>query len=77
MTNMTLAVPNELKHKMEHFPEMNWSEVARQAFDQKISDLEFLEKIKSKSKVTEKDAIKWGRELSERVAKRILSKRKK
>src|SRR3989344_5713898 len=39
MTTMTLAVPSELKHKMETFPEMNWSEVARQAFMQRIKDL--------------------------------------
>jgi len=42
MTTMTLAVPSELKHKMEEFPEMNWSEIARQAFIQRIKDLEFL-----------------------------------
>ena len=45
MVTMTLAVPGELRHKMESFPEMNWSEVARQAFNQKISDLEFLRKF--------------------------------
>src|SRR3989344_5942325 len=45
MTTMTLAVPSELKHKMENFPEMNWSEVARKAFKQKIKDLELFEKF--------------------------------
>lgn len=67
---MTLAVPNELKNKMDTFPELNWSEVARQAFSQKIEDLEFLEKFKSKSKVTEKEALKLGAELNKRLAKR-------
>ena len=62
MTTMTLAVPEKLKHKMESFPEMNWSEVARQAFMQKIEDLEFLRKFKSKSKLTENEALKLGAE---------------
>ena len=70
MTTMTLAVPSELKHKMETFPEMNWSEVARQAFMQRINDLEFLKKFKSESTLTEKDALRLGRELNKNLAKR-------
>ena len=70
MTTMTLAVPSELKHKMETFPEMNWSEVARQAFMQRIKDLEFLRKFKSDSTLTEEDAIRLGRELNKNLAKR-------
>ena len=70
MTTMTLAVPSELKHKMETFPEMNWSEVARQAFTQRIKDLEFLKKFKSDSTLTEEDALRLGRELNKNLAKR-------
>ena len=32
MVTMTLAVPKDLKERMDSFPEINWSEVARQAF---------------------------------------------
>ena len=70
MTTMTLAVPSELKDKMEKFPEMNWSEVARQAFLQRIKDLEFLRKFKSDSTLTEEDALRLGRELNKNLAKR-------
>ncbi len=75
MVTMTLAVPDELRNKMETFPEINWSEVARQAFNQKISDLEFLRKFKSKSTFTEEDALKLGRELNAKLAKKFLKKR--
>lgn len=67
---MTLAVPSELKGKMEKFPEMNWSEVARQAFAQRIKDLEFLKRFKSDSTLTEEDALRLGRELNKNLAKR-------
>ena len=70
MVTLTLAVPEELKNKMDSFPEMNWSEVARQAFLQKLSDLEFLREFKSKSKLTEQEALKLGRELSKKLAKK-------
>lgn len=74
MVTMTLAVPQELKHKMEIFPEMNWSEVARQAFMQKVEDMEFLMKFKAKSKLTDEDALRLGTEVSKAVSKRLKSR---
>jgi len=70
MTTMTLAIPSELKHKMDSFTEMNWSEVARQAFIQRIRDLEFLKKFKENSTLTEEDALRMGAELNKKLAKR-------
>lgn len=70
MVNVTLSIPTDLKHKMDNFAEINWSAVAREAFDEKINDLEFIKKFKSKSTFTEKDALKLGRELNQRLAKR-------
>ncbi|MBS3067154.1 hypothetical protein J4450_00505 [Candidatus Micrarchaeota archaeon] len=71
MTTMTLAVPAELKLKLEEFPEINWSEVARQAFMQKIKDLEFLKQFKAESKMTDEEALKLGREVRKGIAKRV------
>ena len=71
MTTLTLAVPDEMKKKMDSFPEMNWSEVARQAFMQKIEDMEFLRKFKEKSKLTEEDALRLGKEVSKSVSDRL------
>ena len=72
MVNVTLSIPTDLKHKMENFAEINWSAVAREAFDEKINDLEFIKKFKSKSTLTEKDAINLGKELNRRLAKRRI-----
>lgn len=77
MVTMTLAVPEELKRRMDMFPEMNWSEVARQAFFQRIEDLEFLKRFKEKSTLTEEEALKLGAEVSRKLTKRYLSKRGK
>ena len=71
MTTLTLAVPDEMKRKMDSFPEMNWSEVARQAFMQKIEDMDFLRKFKEKSKLTEVDALKLGKEVSKSISDRL------
>lgn len=74
MVNVTLSIPVDLKHKMDNFAEINWSAVAREAFDEKINDLEFIKKFKAKSTITEEDALKLGRELSQRLAKRRSAK---
>ena len=70
MVNITLSVPQELKQKMDSFMEINWSAVAREAFDEKIGDLEFIKKFKAKSTFTEEDALRFGRELNKNLAKR-------
>lgn len=70
MVNITLSVPQELKQKMDLFAEINWSAVAREAFDEKIRDLGFIKKFKAKSTFTEEDAIRLGRELNKNLAKR-------
>ena len=75
MPVISLSVPDDLKRKMDSFKEINWSAVARQAFDQKISDLELLNKIKSDSALTEEDARKLGRELTQGLARKYQARR--
>lgn len=63
MVNMTLSVPEELRVVMNRHSEINWSEVARQAFKEKAAQLELLDSIASRSKLTEKDALELGRKI--------------
>ena len=70
MANLTLAIPTDLRAKMDRFPEMNWSEVARQAIVQKTRQLEQLNQLFSKSTLTEQDTIEIGRQIKRRVWKR-------
>lgn len=49
MPNMTLAIPVDLKEKMDKFKEMNWSEVARQAIREKTLLLERMSQMLSGS----------------------------
>lgn len=70
MTNMTLAVPEELHKIMEKHKEIKWSEVARQAIWEKAKKLEIMDNILSKSKLTEQDALELGRRINEGIAKK-------
>lgn len=68
MANLTLAIPEELKARMNQFPEINWSEVARQAIAEKTSLLERMQTLLSKSDLTPQDALTLGRQVKRRVA---------
>ena len=62
---------SELKQKMDAFVEINWSAVAREAFDDKIRDMEFIKKFKAKSTLTEADALRLGKEVSKSLSNRL------
>lgn len=70
MTNMTLAVPEDLKRIMEKHREIKWSEVARQAIWEHAKRLELMDKLVSKSKLTEKDAFEIGQKVKKETARR-------
>ena len=67
MTNITLSMPDELMKRMRIFSEIKWSEVARKAIEKRVEDLEVMNKIVSKSKLTEKDV----EEISKRIKSRL------
>ncbi len=69
MANLTLSIPNELKKNMEDFPEINWSEVARDSIKKKIVQLNFLKSFQIDSEISPEDALKLGREISELLLK--------
>ena len=65
MANITLSIPKELKKEMEKFPEINWSEVARDSIKKKIAQLNFLKGFRMDSDITPDDALKLGKEINQ------------
>jgi len=72
MVSITLSVPQEMKHEMDTFQDINWSAVARQAIKRKILLLEKFKQFTKDSDFTEEDALKLGAE----VSKKALAKHK-
>ncbi len=70
MTNMTLAIPEDLKKIMEKHKTIKWSEVARQAMWDKARKLELMDVLVAKSEMTEEDALVLGRKIKHGIAKR-------
>ncbi|MFB6246685.1 MAG: hypothetical protein ABEI74_03795 [Candidatus Pacearchaeota archaeon] len=70
MPVITLSVPEDLKKEMDKNKFINWSEVARQAIKEKVSQLSLLNSIAKDSKLTKKDAIEMGREIKKSMHER-------
>lgn len=70
MSNITVSVPEELKHKMESFKIINWSEVARESFSKRVEQLKILESFTKESELTKEDALRLGRKVNEILAKK-------
>ena len=71
MTNLTLAVPAKLHEKMKQHSEIRWSEIVRMAIQKKIEDLELMDMLTNKSKLSAKDAMKISEEIDEEVARKL------
>ena len=70
MVNYTLVLPNDLKEKMDAFPEINWSEVIRSSIKQKVAELLFLKQFTLDSDFSEEDAINLGKEVNDLLFKK-------
>ncbi len=71
MPNMTLSVPENLHKEMAVHSEIKWSDVARQAFEKKVEELHWMDKLLEKSKFTEEDADIIGHKVKGEILKRF------
>ena len=70
MPNITLAISDELHKKLRSHNEIRWSEVIRKILEKRLSDLETMDEIVSRSKLTEEDVGEIGDKIKEGIARR-------
>jgi len=75
MTNITLAIPEDLHTKMKQYSEIRWSEVVRKTISQKIEDLDMMDKLTAKSKLTQKDVNEIAGKVDSAVARKLNLRR--
>ncbi len=71
MGNMTLSIPEELHKELTVHSEIRWSDIARQAFEKKIQELHWMDKLLEKSTLTQKDADELGHKVKREILKRF------
>jgi hypothetical protein len=72
MPTLSVSVPEDLRQKMSRMEEVNWSAVARKAFEQKVHDIEFVRGLAKKSKMTAKDVKEISDKINSSAANRFL-----
>lgn len=70
MPNVTISISEDLRKKLAEFKVINWSEVAREAFEKKIIQLKILESFTKESELTQEDALRLGRKVNEALSKK-------
>jgi len=76
MGTLTLSIPSELKQKMDSFDEVNWSAVARNAFIQKMKDLDLLKQFSENSVATQADVMRISSQVKKNIAQKLKRKKK-
>jgi len=71
MPTITVNVDDTLKERMEMHPEINWSEVTRQAIQEKIEMLEVMDDLTSESELTESDVQEIADKINQRGRERV------
>lgn len=71
MPSITVNVDDDLKARMEKHPEINWSEVTRQAIQEKIEALEVMDELTGESELSERDVAEIADRINESGRKRV------
>lgn len=71
MPTITVNVDDTLKAQMEDHPEINWSEVTRQAIQDKLTKLELLDELTADSDLTTEDVSEIAATVNKRARERL------
>jgi len=77
MANVTVSISEELKHKMDSLPDVNWSETVREFLSEKVNRavlLKKLDKMLENSKLTEEDCLRLGEKVKADMWKKYKEK---
>lgn len=74
---VSVSVPEDLRKRMQNLDEINWSAVARKAFERTVEDIETIQKITEKSKLTKKDAKEIADRIDAEVSRKFVEQARK
>ncbi|PIN93036.1 hypothetical protein COU54_04770 [Candidatus Pacearchaeota archaeon CG10_big_fil_rev_8_21_14_0_10_31_24] len=74
MVSLTISIPEDLKSKMEQFPEVNWSALVRKTVIERTKELEWRQEMLKKLK-EEQEFTNWtiqeGRKVNTNISKKL------
>ena len=51
MATFTISIPEELKKRIDEYPEINWAEYLKQRFEIRVKDLKKFEELKNSGRI--------------------------
>ena len=51
MATFTVSIPEDLKKKIDKYPEINWAEYLKKQFEQRMKDLNKFKELKNTGKI--------------------------
>lgn len=74
MANITLSIPDEIKKRMEKYPEINWSGLIKKTIEEKVQKLTWKEEMLKKLQKEEK-YDEWATEFGRKIKKNAYQKK--
>jgi hypothetical protein len=71
MTNITLSVPEALYSRMQKYNEIKWSVVVRGTIEDKLNDLERMDRTAARIKLTQEDADEIAKLIKAEIAREL------
>jgi hypothetical protein len=71
LANLTLAIPDSLKKKMDKHSEIRWSNLARTAFEEKLKELDWIDSVLKNSSFSDADAEEIGHKIKAEIRLRF------
>ncbi len=74
MAEIVINVPEDIKRKMESFPEVNWSQKLQEIISEELKRqmlISTANKVFSRSELNEKDALELGEKVKDALHKRF------
>lgn len=76
MANMTLSISEQTRERMREV-EWRWSAFFERKVNEALDDFEEAERLASRSRLTEQDALELGRLVNEGMARHAIERREK
>jgi post-segregation antitoxin (ccd killing protein) len=71
MPSVSISVSDELKKRLKKNDLVNWSAVARKAFEEELSKIELMDRLTKNVKATDKDIEELSKKIKRAMAKRL------
>mgnify|MGYP000018974949 CR=1 FL=1 len=75
MENITIAISEELAKQLQHYPEVRWEEIAKQAIIKYLKHLALMDQLTQESELTDLNAEEIGELIKQKAWEKLIQSR--